>query len=43
MIDDSDGAANKIKLVNKEVHYSVNGSDGGSGGYVRRILGVKRI
>lgn len=43
IIDDSDGAANKIKLVNKEVHYSVNGSDGGTGGYVRRILGVKRI
>lgn len=43
MIDDSDSATNQIKLVNKEVHYSVNGSDGGSGGYVRRILGVKRI
>ena len=38
----SDGA-NTIKLVAKRIEYSINGTDGGKGGFVRKILGVKRI
>ena len=38
-----DEAENKIKLVAKRITYTVNGTDGGRGGFVRKILGVKRI
>ena len=34
---------NKIKLVAKKITYTINGTDGGKGGFVRKILGVKRI
>ena len=37
------GSANTIKLVAKKIEYTVNGTDGGSGGFVRKITGVKRI
>ena len=38
----SDGG-NTIRLVAKRIEYSINGTDGGTGGFVRKILGVKRI
>lgn len=34
---------NKIKLVAKKITYTINGTDGGRGGFVRKILGVKRF
>tara|TARA_R110002020_G_scaffold8222_1_gene33400 strand:+ start:1930 stop:4737 length:2808 start_codon:yes stop_codon:yes gene_type:complete len=34
---------NKIKLVAKKISYTINGTDGGKGGFVRKILGVKRL
>ena len=37
------GSANTIKLVAKKIEYTVNGTDGGAGGFVRKITGVKRI
>ena len=36
-------AENKIKLVAKKIEYTINGTDGGRGGFVRRIVGVKRF
>ncbi len=36
-------ATNKIKLVAKKITYTINGTDGGRGGFVRKILGVKRF
>ena len=36
-------AENKIKLVAKKIEYTINGTDGGRGGFVRKILGVKRF
>ena len=38
----SDGS-NTIKLVAKKIEYEINGTDGSTGGFVRRITGVKRI
>ena len=35
--------SNTIKLVAKRIEYTINGTDGGTGGFVRKILGVKRI
>ena len=34
---------NTIKLVAKKITYTINGTDGGKGGFVRKIEGVKRI
>ncbi len=36
-------AENKIKLVAKKIEYTINGTDGGRGGFIRRITGVKRF
>ena len=36
-------AENKIKLVAKKITYTINGTDGGRGGFIRKIEGVKRI
>ena len=38
-----DEAENKILLVAKKIEYTINGTDGGRGGFVRKILGVKRF
>ena len=35
--------SNTIKLVAKRIEYSINGTTGGTGGFTRKILGVKRI
>ena len=43
VVNASDSGANTIKLVAKKITYNVNGTDGGRGGFVRKILGVKRI
>ena len=43
VVNASDSGANTIKLVAKRITYNVNGTDGGRGGFVRKILGVKRI
>lgn len=45
LIDDDDkvGADNTIKLVLKEKHHTVNGTDGGTGGFVTKLFGVKRL
>jgi len=37
------GSANTIKLVAKRIEYTINGTDGGTGGFVRKIVGVKRL
>ena len=37
------GSANTIKLVAKRIEYTINGTDGGTGGFVRKITGVKRL
>ena len=43
IVSASDNGANTIKLVAKKITYTINGTDGGRGGFVRKILGVKRI
>lgn len=45
LIDDDDKALadNTIKLVMKEKHHTINGTDGGSGGFVTKLFGVKRL
>ncbi|UVF62344.1 baseplate protein [Nitrososphaeria virus YSH_462411] len=45
LIDDDDKAAadNTIKLVLKEKHHTINGTDGGTGGFVTKLFGVKRL
>ena len=37
------GSANTIKLVAKRIEYTINGTDGSTGGFLRRITGVKRL
>ena len=37
------GSANTIKLVAKRIEYTINGTDGSTGGFVRKITGVKRL
>jgi hypothetical protein len=36
-------SANTIKLVAKRIEYTINGTDGSTGGFVRKITGVKRL
>ena len=43
VVEASDNGANTIKLVAKKITYTINGTDGGKGGFVRKITGVKRI
>ena len=43
VVEASDNGANTIKLVAKKITYTINGTDGGKGGFVRKIQGVKRI
>ena len=43
VVDASDNGSNTIKLVAKKITYTINGTDGGKGGFVRKITGVKRI
>jgi len=44
IINDSDGAANTIALVAKEIEYTITKPDSaGIGGFLRKIIGVKRI
>lgn len=43
VVNASDNGANTIKLVAKKITYTINGTDGGRGGFVRKLLGVKRI
>ena len=38
----SDGS-NTIRLVAKRIEYTINGTDGSTGGFVRKITGVKRL
>ena len=42
-LEDDTGTDNTIKLVAKRIEYTINGTDGGTGGFVRKILGVKRL
>jgi len=43
LINDSDNGANTKKAVVREMELSINGTDGGPGGLVRKMLVVKRI
>ena len=43
VVEASDNGANTIKLVAKKITYTINGTDGGKGGFIRRLVGVKRI
>ena len=43
LVNLSDSGANTIKLVAKRIEYTINGTDGSTGGFVRKILGVKRL
>ena len=42
-LEDKSGTDNTIKLVAKRIEYTINGTDGGTGGFVRKITGVKRL
>ena len=42
-LEDKAGTANTIKLVAKRIEYTINGTDGSTGGFVRKITGVKRL
>ena len=42
-INDSDDGPNTKKVVVKEISISINGTDGGRGGFMERNLAVKRI
>jgi hypothetical protein len=41
--DGHSNGSNTIRLVAKRIEYTINGTDGGTGGFVRKILGVKRL
>lgn len=43
IINDADGAANTVELVAKEIEYIIDKPAGGIGGFMRRIVGVKRL
>ena len=43
IINDSDGSANTVELVAKEIEYTIDHSPGAAGGFMRKIFGVKRL
>ena len=43
IINDTDGAANTVELVAKEIEYTIDHSDGAAGGFMRKLFGIKRL